>query len=345
MRLIQHNAGYKKWLAELKQKIHTVQVKMVLTVNSEMLRFYWELGADMVRKQASSNWGDGFIKQLSADLMAEFSDIKGFSERNLKYIRQWYLFYSETSIGQQAVAQLTAIPWGHNLVILTKCHDLKEALYYVQNTRLHNWSRSVLVHQIESGLFKREGKAITNFTAALPAAQSDLAHQTLKDPYIFDFLTLTKDYTEYDLEKSLVDHISHFLLELGSGFSYIGRQVPLQVGGKEFFIDLLFYHVRLHSFIVVEVKVVDFEPEHAGKLNFYIKAVDEQLRQEGDSPTIGILLCKSKNKLVAEYALSDIHKPMGISAYQLTQSLPENLKSSLPSIEDIEAELMGKNNE
>lgn len=271
--------------------------------------------------------------------MAEFNDMKGFSERNLKYIRQWYLFYSDNStIGQQPVAQLTEIPWGHNLAIIAKCHDPKEAFYYVHNTRLHNWSRSVLVHQIESKLFEREGKAISNFTKALPTAQSDLVQQTLKDPYIFDFMTLTKNYTEHDLEKSLVDHISHFLLELGAGFAYIGRQVPLLIGTKEFFIDLLFYHTRLHCYVVIELKAVDFEPEHAGKLNFYIKAVDEKLRQEGDSPTIGILLCKSKDKLVAEYALSDIHKPMGISEYQLTQSLPENLKSSLPTIEEIEAE-------
>lgn len=341
MSLIKQNASYKKWLTELKQKVSTIQIKAAVAVNSEMLRFYWELGADIVEKQASSNWGDGFIKQLSIDLMAEFSDVKGFSERNLKYIRQWYLFYSQKpAIGQQPVAQLAEIPWGHNLAIITKCHDPEEAIYYVLSTLLHNWSRSVLIHQIESRLFEREGKAITNFTNSLPAVQSDLAQQTLKDPYIFDFMTLTKDYTEHDLEKSLVDHISHFLLELGTGFAYIGRQIPLQVGRNEFFIDLLFYHTHLHCYVVIELKTVDFEPEHAGKLNFYIKAVDEKMRQEGDSPTIGILLCKSKDKLVAEYALSDIHKPIGISEYHLTQSLPENLRSSLPSIEDIEAELM-----
>jgi len=346
MSLIQHNDNYKKWLAELKQKVCTVQIKAAVTVNNEMLRFYWELGASIVEKQAESNWGDGFIKQLSIDLMAEFSNIKGFSERNLKYIRQWYMFYSQdNAIGQQAVAQITEIPWGHNLAIIARCHSIDEAIYYIQNIRMYNWSRSVLVHQIESKLFEREGKAITNFTNTLPAAQSELAQQSLKDPYIFDFMTMTKDYTELDLEKSLVNHISHFLLELGAGFAYIGRQVPVKVGNNEYFIDLLFYHTNLHCYVVIELKVIEFEPEHAGKLNFYIKAVDEKLKKDGDSPTIGILLCKSKDKMVAEYSLSDIHKPMGISEYQLTQILPENLKSSLPSIEEIEAELRGSGDE
>lgn len=344
MNLIQHNTTYKKWLTELKQKIRTVQLKAAVTVNSEMLQFYWELCAGIVEKQIHAKWGDGFLANLSHDLAVEFPAAKGFSRRNLELIRQWYLFYStESTITKQAVSQLTKIPWGHNLAIIAKCKNVVEALYYVQNTMTYGWSRSVLVHQIESKLFEREGKAITNFQNALSATQSDLAQQTLKDPYVFDFMAMTKEYNEHDLEKNLIDHISSFLLELGSGFAYLGHQVPLQVGEKEFFIDLLFYHSRLHSYIVIELKTVDFEPEHTGKLNFYIKAVDEKLRQDGDNPTIGIILCKSKDKLVAEYALSDIHKPIGISEYQLTQSLPENLKSSLPSIEDIEAELMGEN--
>jgi predicted nuclease of restriction endonuclease-like (RecB) superfamily len=203
----------------------------------------------------------------------------------------------------------------------------------------HHWSRSVLVHQIESGLYSREGKAVTNFSKTLPTPQSDLAVQTLKDPYVFDFLTMTKNYNELELEKLLVNHITHFLLELGSGFAYIGRQLQLKVGERDFLIDLLFYHTRLHCYVVVELKAIDFEPEHAGKLNFYIKAVDSQYRREGDQPTIGLLLCKSKDKLVVEYALSDIHKPIGVSEYQLTKSLPENLKPSLPSVEELEREL------
>ena len=375
MKKLQNDRQYKKWLADLKNKVRSIQIKAAIAVNKELLTFYWELGADIVQKQSTTNWGDGFLSQLSADLMAEFPDMKGFSVRNLKYARQWYLFYSSDSqigspaIGQQLVAQLenefsqqavgqigkqtaaqfvkqavsqiTQIPWGHNIAIISKCKNMKEALYYVSNTIAHNWSRSVLVHQIESGLYRREGKSISNFTAALPKPQSDLALQTLKDPYIFDFLSMSKDYNERELEKGLVEHITHFLLELGAGFAYIGRQVPLQVGERDFFIDLLFYHTRLHCYVVIELKTGDFEPEHAGKLNFYIKAIDEHLRKEGDQPTIGILLCKNRDKLVAEYALSDIHKPIGVSEYQLTQVLPENLKSSLPSIEEIEAELGG----
>lgn len=338
---------YKNWIADLKTKVRTIQIKAALAVNKELLTFYWELGADIVQKQSAANWGDGFLPQLSADLIAKFPDMKGFSVRNLKYVRQWYLFYYSDSqtespaIGQQLVAQITRIPWGHNIAIISKCRHVEEALYYVQNTITHNWSRSVLVHQIESGLYRREGKSVSNFTAVLPKPQSDLARQTLKDPYIFDFLTMSKNYGERELEKSLVEHITHFLLELGAGFAYIGRQVPLQVGERDFFVDLLFYHTRLHCYVVIELKTTDFEPEHAGKLNFYIKAIDEQLCKEGDQPTIGILLCKNRDKLVAEYALSDIHKPIGVSEYQLTQLLPENLKSSLPSIEEIEAELGG----
>lgn len=349
------NNDYFAWLQELKSKVRSVQLKAAVKVNTEMLTFYWELGADIVEKQATAKWGDGFLSKLSDDLMAEFPNMKGFSKRNLELIRQWYLFYSSDShtgspaivqqavaqIAKQAVSQLTQIPWGHNIAIIAKCKGIEEALYYVNNTQRHGWSRSVLVHQIESGLYEREGRAITNFQITLPSPQSDLAQQILKDPYVFDFLTMTKDYNELELEKGLINHITHFLLELGAGFAYIGRQLPLSIGEREFFIDLLFYHTRLHCYVVVELKTVEFEPEHTGKLNFYIKAVDSQYRQEGDQPTIGILLCKSKDTTVAEYALSDIHKPIGVSEYQLTQSLPENLKPSLPSVEELERELAG----
>jgi predicted nuclease of restriction endonuclease-like (RecB) superfamily len=360
---------YKTWLADLKNKVRKAQIKAAVKVNTELLMLYWELGADIVSKQSETKWGDGFLSQVSSDLMAEFPQIKGFSLSNLKYIKQWYLFYiraglisqqavgqltkqsvSQLSvveksqqtvglIGQQPVALITHIPWGHNIAIISKCKSINEALFYVQNTISHGWSRSVLVHQIESGLFHREGNSVNNFALTLPAPQSDLAKQTIKDPYVFDFLSMTKEYNERDLESGLVQHLTQFLLELGAGFAYVGRQIPITVGEKEFFLDLLFYHIKLHCFIVVELKTGDFEPEHAGKLNFYIKAVDTLLRNEGDKPSIGILLCKKKDKFVAEYALSDIHKPIGVSEYQLTQSLPDNLKPSLPSIEDIEREL------
>jgi predicted nuclease of restriction endonuclease-like (RecB) superfamily len=354
---------YKDWLADLKHKVRNAQIKAALKVNAELLTLYWELGADLVAKQVNTKWGDGLIAQLSNDLITEFPEMKGFSRTNLMYIKKWYLFYAQSSgfvqqpVGQmeadegsqpaiehsvqQVVALVTQIPWGHNIVIITKCKQLDEALYYVQNTLTHHWSRAVLVHQIESRLYQREGKAINNFDLTLPQPQSDLARQTLKDPYIFDFLRLTYDYNERDLENALVDHITRFLLELGAGFSYLGRQYHLEVGDQDFYIDLLFYHVRLHCYVVIELKTTQFQPEYTGKLNFYLSAVDDLLRSGEDQPSIGILICKDKNKTVAEYALRDIHKPIGVSEYQLTQSLPDDLKSSLPSIEEIERELGG----
>jgi predicted nuclease of restriction endonuclease-like (RecB) superfamily len=337
------NQDYKDWVTSLKQKFKTVQLKAAVAVNQELLQFYWELGEQMVARQHAHRWGDGFLLQLSRDLQAEFPGMKGFSRRNMEVIRQWHRFYSQ-SIAQQPVAQLAGImqiPWGHNQAIINKCKQQDEALYYVRSVLAHNWSRSVLVHQIESGLYQREGKAITNFALTLPMPESDLAQQTLKDPYILDFLTIGKDFTERELETKLVEHITQFLLELGAGFAYVGKQVPLQVGAKQFYLDLLFYHLRLHCYVVVELKTVEFEPEHAGKLNFYLKAVDQQMRGANDAPTVGLLLCKSKDRLVAEYALSDISKPMGIAEYKLTQMLPETLKSNLPSIEEIEAEFAG----
>jgi predicted nuclease of restriction endonuclease-like (RecB) superfamily len=337
------NTEYKHWLKDLKQKVLQSQLKAVVKVNSTLLEFYWELGEEIVLRQSQARWGDGFLKQLSHDLMAEFPDMKGFSKRNLEQIRKWYLFWSEVSvIAQQPVSQLTQIPWGHNLKIIAKCQSVEEAMYYVQNTQENGWSRSLLTHQIENGLWQREGKAISNFSETLPTPQSDLAQQALKDPYVFDFLTLSKQHSERELEQGLIEHITHFLLELGAGFAYMGKQYPIQVGERDFFIDLLFYHAQLHCYVVIELKIGDFEPEHAGKLNFYIKAIDEQLRKEADQPTIGILLCKNKDRLVAEYALSDIQKPIGVSEYQLTQALPENLQSKLPSIEEIENELGGE---
>lgn len=345
------SAEYKKWLTDLKARVRQLQLKAAVSVNRELLTFYWELGADIVEKEQKQAWGSGFMKRLSVDLMTEFPQMTGFSKRNLEQIRRWYSFWSQSlQIAKQPASQLQAIqealflqiPWWHNVVIVTQCKTLEEALYYVRNTVAYGWSRAVLVHQIESGLWQREGKAITNFSQTLPAVQSDLARQTLKDPYVFDFLTLTKEHDERELEQNLTQHITQFLLELGSGFAYVGKQVSLQVGERDFFIDLLFYHTQLHCYVAIELKTGDFEPEHVGKLNFYLKAVDEQLRKPVDNASIGILLCKSKDRIVAEYALSDVHKPIGISAYQFTQELPLSLKGSLPSIEQIEEELMNK---
>lgn len=330
---------YQHWLSNLKKQFHQTQLKAIVQVNGQLLEFYWQLGADIVLKQQDSVWGDGFLAQLSQDLMAEFPSVKGFSLRNIKYIRQWYTFYSQTSIGQQAVAQLFQIPWGHNLKIIAKCNTIDEALYYVQNTQKYSWSRSVLTHQIESELWQREGKAISNFKQTLPEIQSDLAQQTLKDPYIFDFLSLTKGYKESELEKELIKHLESFLLELGQGFAFVGRQYHLSVGEQDFYADLLFYHLELRCFMVIELKTGDFKPEYAGKINFYCSAIDEQLKKDNDNPTIGLILCKRKNKIIAEYSLRDVHQPIGISEYELTQALPEEFQSSLPSIDQLEAEL------
>ena len=330
---------YKAFIRDIKQRIQTAQIKAAVTVNQELLRLYWDMAERMVAKQEQTQWGDGFIKQMSIDLHEEFPGMKGFSERNLKYIRQWYQFFRKSDpIGQQLVAQ---IPWGHNIAILSKCKNAVEAVFYIQKTIQNNWSRAVLIHHIESGLFSREGKAITNFQTTLPAPHSDLARQTMKDPYNFDFLTLRERHDEKELESALIEHVTKFLLELGAGFSFIGRQYRLEVAGDEYFVDLLFYHVKLHCYIVIELKAVKFKPEFAGKLNFYVSAVDGILKTEIDNPTIGIIICKAKNNTVVEYALKDIHKPIGVSEYIITKNLPDDLKSSLPSIEEIEAELGG----
>lgn len=336
---------YKIWLESLKNKFRSSQIKASIKVNTTLLEFYWDLGEQIVQKQKEYKWGSRFLEKLSHDLSAEFSDIKGFSRRNLEHIRKWYQFWQqavsqiESKNTKQTVSQILMIPWGHNIVIIQKCKKIDEAIYYVRNTLKNGISRSVLIHQIESNLYEREGKAITNFDDTLPPLQSDLAKEITKDPYNFDFIALTQDYQEKDLEDALTQNITNFLLELGSGFAFVGRQYKLIVGGDEFKIDLLFYHIKLKCYVVVELKVTSFKPEYAGKLSFYISAIDGELKSSEDNPTIGILICKSKNNTVVEYALNDINQPLGISEYQLTEILPKEYKSSLPSIEEIEANL------
>ena len=348
---------YKIWLESLKNKFRSSQIKASIKVNTTLLEFYWDLGEQIVEKQQEYKWGSGFLEKLSRDLSAEFPDVKGFSYTNVKNIRQWFVFWqqlvgelkttkSQQLVGEssvdktnQIVSQIFMIPWGHNIAIIQKCKNIDEAIYYVQNTLKNGISRSVLVHQIESNLYERNGKALTNFENTLPPIQSDLAKEITKDPYIFDFVTLTQDYQEKELEDALTQNITNFLLELGSGFAFVGRQYKLNVGGDEFKIDLLFYHIKLKCYVVVELKATSFKPEHAGKLSFYTSAIDGELKNSDDNPTIGILICKSKNNTVVEYALKDINKPLGISEYQLTEILPKEFKSSLPSIEEIEAKL------
>ena len=334
---------YKKFLVELKEKVKNSQLKAAIKVNYELLNLYWELVKKITEKQKEYSWGDSFISNLSNDLKKEFPDMKGFSVQNLKNIRYWYLFYAEYLIGLQPVSQLKkienkikSIPWGHNQRIMYKCKSVREAIFYVEKTIENGWSRTILEHQIDSKLYERLGSAISNFDSRLPKVQSELAKQTIKDPYNFDFLTLRDKYDERELEDALAKQITSFLLELGTGFSYIGRQVHLKVGDSDFYIDLLFYHVKLHCYVVVELKTEKFKPDFAGQLNFYVTAVNRDLKSQEDNQTIGILICKDKDNVVAEYSLTNISQPIGISKYEISKLLEKEYKSSLPSIEEIE---------
>jgi len=332
-------SSYNDLLHQLKADIRTTQQRSVLAVNQELIKLYWRIGKDILERQEQLGWGSKVIEQLANDLRQAFPELKGFSRSNLLYMRSfaenWPEFEND-QIVQQAVGQ---IPWGHNLVLLSKLKNQDERLAYVTAIQAHGWSRNILIHQIENGFIERQGNATTNFAKTLPDTQSELAQQTLKDPYVFDFLNLGAEARERDLEKALTQHISQFLLELGSGFAFVGKQVPLEVGGQDFYIDLLFYHLKLRCYLVIELKTGDFKPEHTGQLSFYLTAVDEKLKSEQDAPTIGLQLCKNRNKLVAEYALRDNTKPIGIAEYQLAQALPEDLEDKLPSIERIEQAL------
>jgi len=291
------------------------------------------MGQKIIEVQKEYKWGSKFLENLSKDLSKEFPDVKVFSYRNLKNIRQWVKFWNNEK-GKQVVSQLFQIPWGHNIVIIQKCKNIDEAVFYIRNTIKQGISRSVLIHQIESNLYERNKKAINNFDLTLPPTNSDLAKEITKDPYIFDFLSLSEDYKEKELENALIDNIKDFLLDLGCGFAFVGKQYKLQVGKSEFRIDLLFYHIKLHCYVIIELKNAEFKPEFAGKLNFYVSAIDGELKSETDNPTIGILICKSKDDLVVEYALKDINKPIGVSEYKLTKELPKELRNSLPTLED-----------
>ena len=304
-----------------------------------MIALYWHIGKEIRDRQTAQAWGAKVVERLAHDLRKAFPGMKGFSRSNLLYMRAFAEAWPDAQIVQQVVGQL---PWGHNLILLSKLKNSRERLAYAQKTLTHGWSRNVLVMQIESRLLEREGQATTNFDAQLPRPQSDLARESLKDPYRFDFLGLSAEAQERDIERALVQHVSEFLLELGAGFAFVGRQVPLEVGGEEFFMDLLFYHLKLRCYLVIELKAGDFKPEHLGQLSFYLTAVDRQIKTKEDQPTIGLLLCKSKNKVVAEYALGDKNQPMGIAEYQLADALPKALEANLPSIEQIERELHGQ---
>lgn len=363
---------YGNLLSEIKTRIRHAQVKATLSANAEMIAMYWDVGRMIYERQQHEGWGTGVIPRLAKDIRNELPKVKGFSERNIGYMIRFAREYGDPVILQQAVAKLqqpenkdvlkvpqavgqlpvnehsvivqrlvAQIPWGHNILLMERVKDLSGRFWYMEQTIQNGWSRDTLGLMIKSSAHLRQGKAVSNFSLTLPDPQSDLARQSLKDPYIFDFLTLTEPFNEREMETELIKHLEKFLLELGAGFSFVGRQYQLTISDKDFYIDLLFYHLKLRCFIVIEMKKGDFKPEYAGKMNFYCSAVDDLLKHQTDQLTIGLILCQTKDRILAEYALRDVHKPIGISEYELTRSLPDNLKSSLPSIEEIEAELSG----
>ncbi|CAN2039644.1 DUF1016 [Candidatus Magnetomoraceae bacterium gMMP-15] len=328
---------YNELLTTIKTRIRRAQVKAVLSANSTMLMMYWDIGRMIDERQQKEGWGSAIIPKLSKDIRNEMPEIKGFSVRNLQRMIRFYKEYSSLDIKvPQAVAQL---PWGHNILLIEKIKNIDERFWYIQEVIKEGWSRNILAMMIKSDAYKRQGESVTNFEMQLPQIQSDLANQTLKDPYIFDFLTLEEPFHERELETELVKHLEQFLIELGQGFAFVGRQYHLDIGENDFYIDLLFYHLKLRCFVVIELKKGEFKPEYAGKINFYCNLVDELLKHETDNQSIGLILCQDKNKILAEYALRGMNKPIGISEYELTRSLPEKFKSDLPSIEEIEAEL------
>ncbi|MEO1094304.1 MAG: PDDEXK nuclease domain-containing protein [Cyanobacteria bacterium J06638_28] len=330
------DAGYDQFLGELKERIRQVQLRAAFSVNRELVLLYWHIGREILQRQVNQGWGSKVVDRLAQDLRRAFPDMKGLSSRNLRYMRAFAEAYEEEKIVQQVVANL---PWGHNVRLLDALDDPEERLWYARQAIAQGWSRNILLVQIENRLYSRQGGAVTNFERTLPTPQSDLAKNLIKDPYNFDFLTLAADVQEQDLEKALVDHIRDFLLELGVGFAFVGSQYRLEVGGEEFYLDLLFYHLQLRCYVVIDLKMGEFQPEYSGKMNFYVSAIDDLLRHSDDQPTIGIILCRAKNKTIAEYALRDVNKPIGISTHRLAHELPEPLKTSLPSVEVLEKEL------
>lgn len=335
---------YSSLVEQLKKKIQHSQLKAALAVNSELIQLYWEIGKAIVEKQEQEGWGAQVIEKLGKDLQNAFPSMQGFSRTNISRMRSFYLTYAivPQAVGQINTLPMAQIPWGHNVLLIEKVKILEERLWYAKQTIQHGLSRSALEDWIKSKAYKRHGKAITNFKQQLPDPQSRLAQETLKDPYNFDFLTLEQGFRELELEQGLVDHIQKLLLELGKGFAFLARQYHLEIAGQDYYLDLLFYHIQLRCYCIVELKTTDFKPEYAGKLNFYLSAVDDKLKHSTDNPSIGILLCKSKNKLTVEYALRDINKPIGVAEYttKILETLPKKLQSSLPTIEEIESELM-----
>jgi predicted nuclease of restriction endonuclease-like (RecB) superfamily len=357
-------AGYVQFLEDLKSRIRTAQVKAALSANHELIALYWHIGKSITGRQHAAGWGKSVVERLAQDVQREFPGISGFSPQNIWKMRSFYIAWTDETRsisaamgrmrddkdlsqlvremdGRTLPRAVAGLPWGHNTEIIFKVKDPLERLWYAHMAIEHGWSRSMLLHWIESDLYARQGKAVTNFRAVLPAPQSDLAEQALRDPYVFDFVTMDAEARERDLKRGLLDHIRRFLLELGAGFAFVGQQVHLEVDGEDFYVDLLFYHLRLRCFVVIELKAQSFKPEFAGKMNFYLSAVDDLLRHPEDKPSIGIILCKTRSKIVAEYALRDLAKPVGVARYvtKMVEALPAKFKGSLPTIRQIEDEL------
>lgn len=329
-------ADYDAFLQHLRARIRDARLRAALAVNSELVLLYWRIGQDILARQHQQGWGAKIIDRLARDLRVSFPEMRGLSPRNLKYMRAFAEAWPDEPFVQQVVAQ---IPWGHNVRILDYVREQPAREWYIRKTIEHGWSRSVLVHQIESRLRDRQGAAITNFSRTLPTPQSELAHEMLKDPYTFDFLSLGDEFEERDLERGLLQHVRDFLLELGVGFAFVGSQYHLEVGGQDFYLDLLFYHLGLRCYVVIELKVCEFQPEFAGKMSFYLSAADDLLRHPDDQPSIGIILCKTKERIIVEYALRDNARPIGVAEYQLASMLPDRLKESLPTVEALQEEL------
>lgn len=329
---------YVQTLNEIKRRIGQERLRTVLTANSAMILLYWDVGQTILKRQETEGWGARVVDRLSSDLRNAYPDMRGLSARNLKYMRAFAAAWPDRTFVQEALAQ---IPWYHHIALLEKCESAEERLWYAKQSTKHGWSHNILAIQIGSGTRERQGKAITNFKSVLPPTTSDMATQVFKDPYLFDFLGTADLRREREVEQSLVDNIQRFLLELGVGFAFVGRQVHLEVGDKDFYLDLVFYHLKLRCFVVVELKAVPFEPAFVGQMNLYLSAADDLLRHPDDKPTIGLLLCKSKEKIVVEYALRGLQKPIGVAGWEtkIVEKLPKELKGSLPTVEEIESEL------
>lgn len=323
---------YQNFISQIKQSIQQSRYVAVRMVNSELIQLYYLIGQQITEKQKSTNWGDDLIGQVETDLKLAFPDVSGFSRRNLNYMRRMYEFIGDNEFVPQLVAQ---IPWGHIRLILDKIKDIDEAIFYVKMTMENSWSRIILDHQIDLRLYERQGKIINNFNNTVPIHEIDLLKESFKETYVLDFLGLENDFKERELEQSLVNNISKFILELGKGFAFVGKQYKLTVGDQEFFIDLLFYNFKLKRFVVIELKNTEFKPEYIGQIGFYLTAIDRDVRQSGDGQTVGLVICKSKNNTVVEYALSNISQPAGVAEYKLFSDLPEDLRNYLPSESDL----------